>query len=186
MNIANKISIFRILTVPFFIACLLYYTPQRDYLRILALAIFILGVISDAADGYIARRAKQISKAGMMLDPLGDKLLLMGAFIVLSMVDLPQRIPFGVVFIVISRDTIILLGAVVIYLTKQDLGVHPTRLGKLTTTFQMTTVMGVLVRWEYSYVLWTIAVCFTVISGGDYIRRGFKILYGVENGRHTD
>lgn len=186
MNIANKISIFRILTVPFFIACLLYYTPERDHLRLLALGIFILGAISDAADGYIARRAKQISRAGMMLDPLGDKLLLMGSFIVLSMADLPQRIPFGVVFIVISRDTIILLGAVVVYLVKQDLIVAPTRWGKLTTTFQMLTVISVLVKFEYSFVLWSIAVCFTVVSGADYIRRGFKILYAVENNRHTD
>ncbi len=55
MNIANKISTFRILSVPFFIACLVYYIPERQFLRNLALAIFILGVISDGLDGFISR-----------------------------------------------------------------------------------------------------------------------------------
>jgi CDP-diacylglycerol--glycerol-3-phosphate 3-phosphatidyltransferase len=84
MNFANKISTFRILIVPFFIASLIYYSGEREYLRIVALVIFILGVISDAMDGYIARKSGQQSKAGLVLDPLGDKLLLMGAFILSS------------------------------------------------------------------------------------------------------
>ena len=81
MNIANKISTFRILSVPFFIACLLYYTPEKEYLKNLALVIFVLGVISDGLDGYIARKAKMQSTAGLILDPLGDKLLLISAFV---------------------------------------------------------------------------------------------------------
>ena len=85
MNFANKISTFRILSVPFFIASLIYYSAERSYLRFIALGIFILGVISDAVDGYIARKSKEYSKAGLVLDPLGDKLLLMSAFICLSL-----------------------------------------------------------------------------------------------------
>ena len=121
VNIANKISTFRILSVPFFIASLIYYSPQRDYLRYLALAIFILAVFSDAVDGYIARKAKQHSRAGMVLDPLGDKLLLVGSFICLYLIDeFPAGIkfPLWVTLIVISRDALILLGVVVIYLVK--------------------------------------------------------------------
>ncbi|MCG8431380.1 MAG: CDP-alcohol phosphatidyltransferase family protein [Candidatus Omnitrophica bacterium] len=177
MNIANKISIFRILTVPFFIASLLYYSPERDYLRYLALGIFLLAALSDAADGFIARRARQTSHAGRILDPLGDKLLLMSAFIVLSVVKLPLYFPLGVTIIVISRDAIILLGAVVIYFLKQKLAVYPTGWGKLTTIFQMLSVILVLLQWKYSYVFWSIAVFFTALSGMDYIRRGFKVLY---------
>ncbi|MBU3958636.1 MAG: CDP-alcohol phosphatidyltransferase family protein, partial [Candidatus Omnitrophica bacterium] len=64
MNFANKISTFRILSVPFFISSLVYYSPQRDYLRFVALGIFILGVLSDMVDGYIARKSQQQSKAG--------------------------------------------------------------------------------------------------------------------------
>lgn len=186
MNFANKISTFRILIVPFFIASLIYYSAEREFLRFVALGIFLLGVISDALDGYIARKSKQQSKAGLVLDPLGDKLLLMGAFIFLSPISrLTLQFPLWVTLIVISRDTIILLGALVIYIVKQNIAIYPTRWGKLTTTFQMFSVISVLVQFKYSYILWCLAVFFTVISGFDYIGRGFKILYGVDNSRNN-
>lgn len=185
MNFANKISTFRILTVPFFIATIIYYSPERGYLRLVALGIFFLGVISDAVDGYIARKSKQHSKAGLVLDPLGDKLLLMGAFICLSpMSRLPLNFPLWVTLIVISRDAIILLGALVIYIVKQNIDIQPTRWGKLTTTFQMIAVILVLLQFRFTFLFWWIAVIFTVISGLDYVRRGFKILYAVDNSRN--
>ena len=184
MNIANKISTFRILSVPFFIACLVYYIPERQFLKNLALAIFILGVISDGLDGFIARKAKLQSKAGLILDPLGDKLLLMSAFIFLSPISrLSLKFPLWVSFIVISRDVIIIIGAVVIYMVKQSLDVHPTKWGKLTTTFQMLSVVCVLLQYKMAALVWWIAVIFTVISGIDYVKRGFKILYALDNRR---
>lgn len=183
MNFANKISIFRILSVPFFISCLIYYLPERDYLRNIALVIFILAVISDAVDGYIARKTNQYSRAGKILDPLGDKLLLMSAFIFLSPISkFPVQFPLGVALVVISRDVIILLGAVVVFMIKQTIDISPTRWGKLTTTFQMFSVISVLLQWEISYLFWWIAIFFTVISGIDYVMRGFKILYVDNNG----
>lgn len=187
MNFANKISTFRILTVPFFIATLIYYkNPEREYLRFLSLFIFLLGVVSDAVDGYIARKAKLMSKAGLVLDPLGDKLLLMSSFICLGLIkEFPLRFPLWVIFIVISRDAIILLGALVIYIVKQNIDVHPTKWGKLTTTFQMLSVLTVLLQWNYSFIIWWIAVFFTVFSGIDYVMRGFKILYAVDNSRNN-
>jgi len=186
VNFANKISTFRILIVPFFVASLIYYTPERDALRFVALGIFILGVISDAADGYIARKSKQQSQAGLILDPLGDKLLLMGAFIFLSPLSkLALQFPLWVTLIVISRDAIILLGAVVIYIVKQNLHIYPTRWGKLTTTFQMLSVIAVILQWRPSPLVWSVAVVFTVISGLDYVMRGFKILYALDNQRNT-
>ena len=183
MNFANKISVFRILSVPFFVSCLVYYSPERNYLRNLALVIFALAVLSDAVDGYIARKTNQYSKAGKILDPLGDKLLLMSAFIFLSpMSKFPVRFPFGVVFVVISRDVIILLGALVVFMIKQNIDISPTRWGKLTTTFQMSSVIAVLFQWKVSYLFWWTAVFFTIISGIDYVMRGFKILYADNNG----
>jgi CDP-diacylglycerol--glycerol-3-phosphate 3-phosphatidyltransferase len=185
MNIANKISTFRILSVPFFVACLIYYSADREYLRFLALGIFILGVISDAVDGYIARKSKLQSKAGLVLDPLGDKMLLMSAFICLYVIDkIPLRFPLWVILIVISRDVIILLGAAVIYIVKQNIEILPTRWGKLTTTFQMLAVITVLLQLYFAYIFWWIAVFFTILSGIDYIRRGFAILYAVDNHRN--
>lgn len=186
MNFANKISTFRILSVPFFITCLIYYRPEKEYLRFLALGIFILGVISDAVDGYIARKSKQQSKAGLILDPLGDKLLLMGAFIFLSPLSkMAYKFPLWVTLVVISRDTIILLGALVVYIVKQNIDIYPTRWGKLTTIFQMLAVILVLLQFSYSFIFWWAAVIFTVVSGSDYVRKGFKILYASDNHRNN-
>jgi cardiolipin synthase len=187
VNFANKISTFRILTVPFFIACLIYYAPQRDYLRLVALLIFSLAVISDGVDGYIARRTKIKSKAGLVLDPLEDKLLLMSAFVCLYFVQtFPNGIkfPLWVTLIVISRDIIILLGTVVIYMVKQEINIYPTKWGKLTTVFQMSSALGVLLQFKFTHILWWGAVIFTIISGIDYIMRGFKILYALDNSRN--
>jgi cardiolipin synthase len=186
MNIANKISTFRILSVPFFIATIAYYTHEREFLRYLALGIFFLGAISDAIDGYIARKSKQFSKAGLVLDPLGDKLLLMSSFICLYVnTELDLRFPLWVILIVISRDVIIMIGAVVIYMVKQNIDIRPTRWGKLTTTFQMSAVIAVLLQLPFAYIFWWIAVNFSVISGIDYIMRGFKVLYAVDNNRNS-
>lgn len=164
--------------MPFFIACLIYYSPERQYFRFLALVIFILGVISDAVDGYIARKSKQQSKAGLILDPLGDKLLLMSAYIFLSQLShFSLQFPLWVTFIVISRDLIIIMGTLVIYMVRQKIEIYPTRWGKLTTTFQMLSVILLLLQSNLSFLSWWLAVIFTVISGADYVKRGFKTLY---------
>ena len=184
MNFANKISTFRILSVPFFLGCLVYYSPEREYLRFVAIGIFILGVISDALDGYIARKTKQQSKAGLVLDPLGDKLLMMTSYICLAlMTKFTIHFPLWVSLTVISRDIIILLGALVIYIVKQNIAIFPSRWGKLTTVFQMTAVLSVLLQWQFSFILWWIAAALTVISGFDYVMKGFKILYALDNNR---
>ena len=184
MNFANKISTFRILTVPFFIAILAYYSAGREYLRVVALSVFILAVISDAVDGYIARKAKQQSAAGMILDPLGDKLLLMSAFICLSFDKFAVHFPVWVTLTVISRDVIIILGTVIIYMVRQHLNIAPTRWGKLTTITQMASVIAVLMRWDFAGFFWWPAVFFTIISGADYVMRGFKTLYALDNSRN--
>ncbi len=184
MNFANKISTFRILSVPFFIATLVYYNAGRDYLRFVALAIFVLAVISDAVDGYIARKAKQQSQAGLILDPLGDKLLLMSAFICLSFDKFSVEFPLWVTLIVISRDAIIILGTTVIYMVKQHIDISPTRWGKVTTSCQMASVIAVLLQLRFAPLIWWLAAFFTVISGADYIMRGFKTLYALDNHRN--
>ena len=186
MNFANKISTFSILSVPFFIACLVYYSPGKDILRFFALGIFVLGVISDAVDGYIARKTKQKSKAGLILDPLGDKLLLISAF-VLVYLKFPSeiRFPAWVLLIVITRDVLILLGTAVIFMVKQDFNIVSTWLGKIATTFQMLSVISILLLWRFSYIFWLAAVLFTVLSGVNYIIKGFKSLYALDNSRNN-
>ncbi len=187
MNFANKISTFRIVSVPFFVASLVYYNhyPEKDFLRYIALAIFLLGVLSDAVDGYIARKAKLHSKAGLILDPLGDKLLLISAFVCLFFLPSEIKFPLWVTLVVISRDFLILLGALLIFIVKQTMNIAPTRWGKLTTTFQMASVIAVLLQLGVAYILMFLAVFFTIISGFDYVSRGFKILYAPDNSRNT-
>ncbi|PIP18859.1 MAG: CDP-diacylglycerol--glycerol-3-phosphate 3-phosphatidyltransferase [Candidatus Omnitrophica bacterium CG08_land_8_20_14_0_20_41_16] len=186
MNIANKISTFRILSVPFFIASMAYYSQERNFLRFWALSIFILAAVSDAADGYMARKSKQQSKAGLVLDPLGDKLLLMSAFICLTINNaLTFKFPLWVTLVVISRDVLIILGTIVIYIVKQNINIVSIKWGKFSTAFQMLAVIAVLLQLKYAFIFWWPAVIFTVLSGVIYINRGFKVLYALDNSRNN-
>jgi len=179
MNLANKISITRILLIPFFVASVIYYSPDKDFLRFVALGIFMIGVLSDALDGYIARTMNQKTVLGSYIDPIADKLILLTAFLCLSMVNnFPKdtSLPAWVVLTVISRDAIIVLGSIVIYMIKGKLEVIPSKLGKATTFLQMFTVISVLLHFRYSYIVWSMAAIFTVLSGVGYIRRGSLLL----------
>lgn len=180
LTFANKITVCRILAVPFFIATILYYTPQQDYLRLVALGIFLFAVISDVIDGYIARRHRQRTKAGAILDPVADKLLLISAFMCLYKVGAVLgdgiRFPIWLVVGVISRDVILLSGAAIIRLFHGDFEVEPTVWGKATTFFQILSVLGVLLRWPWLSAVWYPMIALTVISGVDYIRKGIRII----------
>lgn len=173
MNLANKITIGRILTIPFFIAAVTY--SRFGW----AAAIFIIAVASDALDGYIARVKGERSELGALLDPIADKLLLMSAFVCFSFASaIPDhlRLPPYVPIIIISRDIFMGLGCLVIYLIKGELEIRPTKLGKITTTLQMATIIALLVQFNYTPILWNIAIVFTVFSGLDYIAKGSKLL----------
>jgi len=181
MNLANKISIFRILLIPFFIACILYYGEGREYLRFVALGIFMLATLTDAIDGGIARLKNQVTELGRILDPIADKLLIISAFISLSMLrDAPEnmRIPAWAVLTVISRDIMIVLGSVVIYFVKGSLKIKPSWLGKATTLFQMLTILAFLAIFKYNRLFLYPAILFTVLSAIDYIWRGSRQLNG--------
>jgi len=179
MSLANKITIVRILLIPFFVICFIYYAPERDFLRFIALAIFTVLVLTDAIDGYIARSYYQKTKLGTFLDPIADKLLIICAFMSLSMIaTLPQefKIPAWVTVVVISRDILIALGSVIIYIIKGKLEIKPSILGKITTALQMLTVIVVLLQFKCSNIVWITAVVFTVLSGIGYLIRANRIL----------
>jgi cardiolipin synthase (CMP-forming) len=179
MNLANRISISRILLVPFFIACILYYGEGREYLRLVALGIFLTATLTDAVDGGIARLKNQVTELGMILDPIADKLLIISAFIILSMVKMApgdMHMPAWAVLIIISRDVVIVLGSVVIYFIKGELKIKPSWLGKATTLFQMLTILVFLAAFKYHRFFLYPAILFTVLSAVDYIWRGSKQL----------
>lgn len=183
MNLANKITIFRILLVPFFIASILYYGADRSYLRYVALIIFSIACFSDAIDGSIARSRSQITELGTILDPIADKLLMASAFISLSVIEtIPGelRIPAGVVLTVLTRDIIIILGVAMIYFLKAHITVKPSWLGKTTTFFQMIAIITILATFKYNrYVIYPM-MFFTILSGIDYIWRGSRQLSEIQ------
>ena len=175
LNLANRITMGRIILIPFFIAAIIY--SRRD----LALILFFLAIASDALDGYIARTQNQKTRLGTFLDPLADKMLLVSAFICLSIFkNVPQelRFPPYVPIIIISRDALIVLGSIIIYVLAGDINIRPSWSGKVTTFFQMLTIVSVLAQFKYSYIIWNAAVVMTIISGIGYLLVGSRLLNG--------
>ncbi len=188
MTFANKITLFRIISIPFFVACLIFYSPEKNYLKYVAIAIFLLAIISDIVDGYIARTKRQKTKAGAILDPLADKALLITAFIFVHQVSsnyFPIVLPLWVLLVVISRDIIILIGSGILLATRDNIDIKPTWWGKLTTFFQMMTIVSVILELNFSYLLWSTACAFTFISGVDYIRKGINTINSPDHAIHN-
>lgn len=173
MNLANKISIIRIILVPLFIAFIVYSKFT------FALIVFIICMASDALDGIVARMNHQETNLGRLLDPMADKLLLVTGFILLSVAsNIPAhlRFPPYVALIIVSRDVLMILGCLVIYLLKGKVDIKPTVVGKITTFFQMLSIVSILTRFPYSMILWNVAVILTVVSGLGYLRAGSRML----------
>ena len=179
LTFSNKITISRILTVPFFVLALLYYSPERDYLRLIALGLFLFAVISDVIDGDLARRRQEETRIGAILDPLADKILLISAFLCLYKIGhlLPViRFPLWLIVAVISRDFILLVGSIIIYAQPGNRIVEVTPWGKWTTFFQVISVAGILGQWMFAFFSWYFVLAFTIISGFDYILKGIKLM----------
>ncbi len=181
MNLANHLTVLRILLVPVFLGCLLYYSPERSYFIYAGATVFVLACLTDAVDGYIARRFDQQTVLGSYIDPIADKLLLLGGFLSLSfMTHLPLsvRIPAWVTIPVVTRDFVILIGSTMIFLTKGNLKAEPLVIGKITTFFQMLTLLGALFSGPVflQTLLFISTVIFTVLSGIQYLRMGGRLL----------
>src|SRR5213080_2895000 len=168
MTTANKITILRILLIPFFVVEVLYYVKDGEELhRLLAILSFAVAAICDGVDGYIARRYNQRSELGAILDPLADKLLLVAGIVLLSLHHeqyLPH-LPLWLTATVISRDVLLLLGMVVIYYTCGKVNVKPHIIGKVATVLQMVAVCWALLKLPTGWLNW-FALGATVCTGG--------------------
>jgi cardiolipin synthase (CMP-forming) len=181
MTTANKITIFRILLVPFFVVQMLYYLDTGNEIhRLLGLLSFMVAAVSDGIDGYIARRYKQRSELGAVLDPLADKLLLVSGVVLLTSHDGTYlgAIPLWVAATIISRDVILMLGLGVIYYFSGKARVRPRLTGKCATFFQMGMVIWILLHWSQTWLpVWLYgAALFTAASGLLYIWDGVRQL----------
>ena len=183
MTTANKITILRILLIPFFVVETIYYVRTGNEIhRLAATLCFGVAAICDGVDGYIARRYHQIRELGKILDPLADKLLLVSAVVLLSFDNAPylRQIPLWLTGVIIGRDLLLGIGAVVIHFVVGKIIVHPRLTGKLATVFQMLVVTWILLRWDFVHGLlkiWILgAGIFTGVSGLFYVWDGMKQL----------
>jgi cardiolipin synthase (CMP-forming) len=186
MTTANKVTIVRILLIPFFVVAVLMYRRSGDEAhRLLAVISFAVAAICDGVDGFIARHYNQRSELGAILDPLADKLLLISAIVLFTLSNTHLgSIPFWLTFTVIGRDVIILIGMVVIHMTVGKVRVRPRVIGKVATVLQMLCVVWVLLKWDANarhlsaiFPFWTsgAALC-TGVSGLLYVLDGMKQL----------
>jgi CDP-diacylglycerol--glycerol-3-phosphate 3-phosphatidyltransferase len=179
MSLANKISIFRILLVPGVVASLVYYHPERDGLRFVALSLFLVGIISDAIDGFLARWQRQETELGTLLDPIADKFLILSALISCSTIrGLPSwmHVPAWFNLIVLSRDALLVSGSLVLFLLQGRWHVRPSRLGKWATFSQMLVVPSVLLGLPVTGTLVAVSASLTILSAVSYVRMGLRVL----------
>ena len=179
LNLANTITIARILLIPVFLVLLLSGIPE-PYGDILAAAVFILAAATDKLDGYVARRSKQVTTLGQFLDPLADKLLIAAALIALVAQD---RVAAWVAMVIIGRE--IAVSVLRIIGVSQGVSIPADKYGKLKTVLQIVYVVYVLVPTEdiaeiiqvstgvaviIQWVLAVVVVIVTLASGVNYFR----------------
>src|SRR5438128_11570523 len=172
MGLANWLTLLRILLIPVFVSLLVYRRPGA------ALIVFGTAAMTDLLDGWVARRWKDESTLGAFLDPMADKLLLTASFITLTYL---KALPFWIAAVVLSRDVILVVGTVLVYMLGARVHPRPTWAGKAATFFQILTVLtGLGGRYLHlplvpRFVLW-LAAAFTVVSGLQYIVQGMRFL----------
>ncbi|MCX5777934.1 MAG: CDP-alcohol phosphatidyltransferase family protein [Elusimicrobia bacterium] len=167
MTLANKITLIRIVLIPVFIITLLQGLFPWPAI------IFTVTIISDALDGFVARRRKQITPLGSFLDPLADKLLMFSSYLVTAYL---HSIPLWVFVVILSRDSIIVIGWAVIYFITGSTEIKPRLLGKMSTVFQMVTIWLILLGLHGAIIdkLLIATVCVTALSGIDYLVTGSR------------
>jgi len=190
MTTANKITVVRILMIPAFVTMAIYYgqSIQRgaplEWQRFTAIIIFLAAAVSDGLDGYVARRYNQRSSLGVILDPIADKGLLLSGIITLSISNWSEvdpeygRFPAWFPVIVITRDAVILVGAVVLHLLVGKVRVKPNWTGKVATVLQMIAIAWVMLQLRFLPLLFVVicAGLFTFVSGVVYVMDGVRQL----------
>jgi len=178
MNLANKLTILRIILIPIF----LFFIIEKGipYATLIATIIFILASITDKLDGYIARSRNQITNFGKFMDPLADKLLVISALI--CFVEL-KVIPSYYVIIIIAREFAV--SGLRTIAASEGKVIAASWWGKIKTVIQMTAIITALVNLIINnniidiltQILFVIAVIITIISGVDYFVKNKNIIH---------
>ena len=176
MNLPNKLTLFRVILIPFFVFFLLapYFTGYGNYI---AVAVFIVASITDFLDGHIARKRNLVTNFGKFMDPLADKLLVCSALICLIELD---RLPAWIVFIIIAREFII--SGFRLIASDNGVVIAASYWGKFKTTFQMLMVIVLILDIPHPVFYWLgviltyVSLALTVISLIDYIVKNKNVL----------
>lgn len=195
LNLANRITILRILLIIPFVSCMLKINDpdlsltMRQMMRYISVVIFFVMAASDVADGMLARRKGQVTRLGSFLDPMADKLLMTCACLLLS----SERASVGgfllpptVVVLIIGKDMFLLIGFIIVYFLTLQVRIVPVLIGKIATTLQLAMVAAVLLAPEISSVvpgwirllrvLWWSAAGTAIIATLIYIRNGSRYI----------
>lgn len=167
MNLANKITLLRIILVPVFLVFISLKVSLGVYI---ATAVFIIAALTDKLDGYIARSRNQITTLGKFMDPLADKLLVAAALVSLTELG---RLPSWMVMIIIAREFAV-TGLRTIA-ASEGVIIAASWWGKLKTATQIVAIIAALINLPYYGILIWIAVIITVVSGVDYFYKNRKV-----------
>ena len=176
MNLPNKLTMFRVILIPFFVFFLLapYFEGYGNYV---AVAIFIVASLTDLLDGKIARKYNLVTNFGKFMDPLADKLLVCSAMICLIELGL---LPAWIVILIIAREFII--SGFRLIASDNGVVIAASYWGKFKTTFQMLMVIVLLLNFDIpafkilgTVLIW-IATILTVVSLIDYIVKNKDVL----------
>ena len=162
----NQITYIRILLIPIFVIFLLMEIPYGNYI---AAFIFIILASSDALDGYIARKKREVSDLGRILDPIADKLLISAALIFL----IGRGVPIWMAVVIIIREWIITMLRLVV-ISKQVMPAN--KLGKIKTITQVIAITSVIINFPFNWYFMLVAVIITVVSGLDYLVKMSKLM----------
>ncbi|MCM1155626.1 MAG: CDP-diacylglycerol--glycerol-3-phosphate 3-phosphatidyltransferase [Roseburia sp.] len=173
MNLPNKLTMFRVILIPFFVLFMLVEITNVD--KWIALAIFIIASLTDLLDGKIARKYNLVTNFGKFMDPLADKLLVCSALICL--VEL-AKIPAWMVIIIIAREFII--SGFRLIAADNGVVIAASYWGKFKTTFQMVMICLLIADIAainiITYVITWIALILTVISLIDYLVKNKDVM----------
>ena len=186
MTLANKITLVRILLIPVFVLFAVYYGRSVEqgrpehWQRWAAIIVFLVAAVTDCLDGWAARRFKQRSPLGTILDPIADKGLLLTSLITLSLSKWTYAFPLWFPVLVITRDVVIVLGCMIVKHLNGHLEVRPSLWGKTATALQMVAIGWIMLQLPYHLYPVYAAGLFTFISGMGYV------FEGVSQIRHHD
>ena len=176
MNTPNKLTIARIIMIPFFVAFLMYdITGNAD--KWIALAIFVIASLTDTLDGYLARKYRLVTNFGKFMDPLADKLLVCSALICFTATG---QLAAWITIIIIAREFII--SGFRLIAADNGIVIAASYWGKFKTVSQMIMIILMIMNLEHPVfqgaitVFVVIAVALTVISLIDYILKNKSVL----------